>query len=111
MRASEIINETQIVINITNGEPQIQQQEPEVDAPSQADDLMIPPLQAKLELVRKMAGEESVYDPVEVCPECGADPCECEPQDEVAIMKRNAGLSPLSALAALAAEEDEPYEG
>lgn len=117
MKVSDIIREnapTQIVINITGGEAQVQPTAPviDTDAPSQADDLMIPPLQAKLELVKKMAGEESVYDPEpEACTDCGCAPCECEGEDEMSILKRNAGISPLSILASLAAEEDEPYEG
>lgn len=111
MLASEIIKEhaptTQIVINITNGEAQI---EPTVaDGPSQADGIMLPPLQAKLELVKKLAGEESIYDPETGCEECGCDPCECDAEeDPMAVLKRNAGLSPLTAIIA---DEDEPYEG
>jgi hypothetical protein len=62
---------------------------PQSDAPVPADDMMIPPLQQKLELMKKMAGEESAYDP----------------DAELAIIKQNAGIAPLIA------DEDEPFEG
>lgn len=69
--------------------------------------LMVPPLQQKLELMKKMAGEEG-HD--HGCEECGCDPCECDDghEDEMEIMKRNAGIAPV--VVALA-DEDEPFEG
>ena len=99
-----------VVININNGQADPAAPEhTDSDAPTQADGIMIPPLQAKLELVKKMAGEESAYDPEsETCENCGCDPCECAAEDEMAIMKRNAGLSPFTAIVA---DEDEPFEG
>ena len=100
-------------ININNGQPEtaVTAEPAEPDAPSQADGIMIPPLQAKLELVKKMAGEESVYDPETAtgCTDCGCDPCECGAEDEMAIMKRNAGI--MSPFTAIVADEDEPFEG
>jgi hypothetical protein len=111
MRIGEIISEnapTTIVINISNGQAQVEPTTPTDDGTSQADGMMIPPLQAKLELVKKLAGEESIYDPEESeCEQCGASHCECDAEDPMAILKRNAGLSPLSAIVA----EDEPFEG
>jgi hypothetical protein len=101
-----------VVININNGQPETTALQEPVDpeAPSQADGVMIPPLQAKLELVKKMAGEESVYDPEpETCGDCGCDPCECGVEDEMAIMRRNAGIA--SPFTALVTDEDEPWEG
>jgi len=63
---------------------------------------MVPPLQQKLDLMKKLAGEET-------CDTCGASPCGCEPeQDELAIIKQNAGIKP--AVIAIA-DEDEPFEG
>jgi hypothetical protein len=98
-----------VVININNGQPEQAAPEVDSDAPSQADGIMIPPLQAKLELVKKMAGEESAYDPEpEACGDCGCAPCECGVEDEMSIMRRNAGLSPFTAIVA---DEDEPFEG
>jgi hypothetical protein len=98
-----------VVININNGQPEAEITDTVSGEPSQADGIMIPPLQAKLELVKKMAGEESAYDTVSGCDECGSESCECDSgSDEMAIMKRNAGLSPLTAIVA---DEDEPFEG
>lgn len=63
---------------------------------------MVPPLQQKLDLMKKMAGEET-------CDTCGASPCGCEQgQDELAIMKQNAGIAPV---VVAMADEDEPFEG
>ena len=64
---------------------------------------MVPPLQQKLDLMKKMAGEEGA------CDECGCDPCECNDgaEDELAIMKQNAGIPVVVAMA----DEDEPFEG
>jgi hypothetical protein len=79
-----------IVINVNNGEVADSQQEEPVD-----DDLgvMVPPLQQKIELMKKSAGVKSAYD---------AAP---EEQDELAILKRQAGLN------TAIADEDEPLEG
>jgi hypothetical protein len=69
---------------------------------------MVAPLQQKLDLLKKMAGED------DVCPSCGCSPCGCEPDgtpqdptDELAIMKQNAGIK----IAAVEASDDEPFEG
>jgi len=56
-------------------------------------ELMIPPLQAKLELLKKATGVESAYD---------------DETDELAIIKQNAGIHPT---VVTAADEDEPFEG
>jgi hypothetical protein len=68
---------------------------------------MVPPLQQKLELLKKIAGEE-------VCSDCGHDPCKCGHEDELQILKRNAGMptmSPMPSLLAHITDEDEPFEG
>jgi hypothetical protein len=64
---------------------------------------MVSPLQQKLELMKKMAGEET-------CDTCHSSPCACDDgaEDEMAIMKRNAGIAPT--IVAMA-DEDEPFEG
>ena len=63
---------------------------------------MVPPLQQKLDLMKKLAGEDS-------CEVCGATPCGCEQEpDELSIMRQNAGIKP--AVIAIA-DEDEPFEG
>lgn len=64
---------------------------------------LVAPLQQKLDLMKRLAGEE------EACEECGCAPCECEDAGhEMEIMKRNAGIAPV--VIALA-DEDEPWEG
>jgi hypothetical protein len=78
-----------VVININNGEAEAPAQDP--DVPTEADGMMIPPLQQKIERIKKMAGEESAYDPVD---------------DEISVMKQNAGLKFVGA-----ANDDEPFEG
>jgi len=60
---------------------------------------MVAPLQQKLDLMKRLAGEDT-------CAECGCEPCECEP-DELSIMRQNAGIAP--AIIAIA-DEDEPFE-
>ena len=50
--------------------------------------IMVPPLQQKMELLKKVAGVDSVYDNPEQ-----------EQDDEVAIMKRNAGLPMMTMVA------------
>jgi len=62
-------------------------------------DVMVPPLQQELELMKKIANVESVYDGCE----CGQENCECEKaavesdssenvDDELTVLKKNAGL-------------------
>jgi hypothetical protein len=65
---------------------------------------MVPPLQQKLDLMKKMAGVEGP------CTGCGCSTCECpEPEsDELAIIKQNAGIKPAAVVAI--ADEDEPFE-
>jgi hypothetical protein len=54
---------------------------------------MTPPLQQKLELLKKVAGQESAFGSDEdICPECQCQPCDCGDHNELDIIKRNAGL-------------------
>ena len=48
-----------IVINVAGGAVQPQQETPSAEQP---DDVMIPPLQQKIELLKKNAGLDNVYD-------------------------------------------------
>ena len=71
---------------------------------------MVPPLQQKLELMKKSAGLENAFDSGaiesdETCAECNCTPCKCgqEQPDAIAVMKRMAGIQ--------VADEDEPFEG
>lgn len=76
--------------------------EPASDCASQPDDVFLPPLQLKIELLKKSQGVENVYD----------DPDEDEDEthhyDELAAIKRNAGIAPI-VLDAL--DDDEPLGG
>lgn len=55
--------------------------------------IMVPPLQQKIELIKKSEGVKSVYD-------------EAPEEDELTILKRQAGIK-----TAVIADEDEPLEG
>lgn len=74
---------------------------------------MVPPLQQKLDLMKKLAGVEVPETDIAIggeeacCPECGCEPCECD-QDELSIMRQNAGIKPV---VMAIADEDEPFEG
>lgn len=64
----------------------------EVEAPEDVEGaVMVPPLQAKLELLKKSVGVENVYDD--------------EQSDELAVIKKNAGLA-----ATQEASDDEPLD-
>lgn len=76
----------------------------------QPDDIMIPPLQQKIELLKKAVGVENVYDEdqesVAMAEEEVAQPT-AEEEDELARMKRAAGI-PVAVVAELS--DDEPLE-
>ena len=63
---------------------------PEETAPDELG-TMVPPLQQKIEILKKSQGIDNVYD---------------QQSDELDQVKRNAGLA-----VTVAAEEDEPFEG
>ncbi len=60
---------------------------------------MVPPLQQKIELLKKATGVDNHYDDNE---ECG-----CEEPDELDIIKQHAGLRPI---AVHIASDDEPLD-
>lgn len=60
---------------------------------------MVPPLQAKLELLKKATGVDNVYD---------EEPCDSAEDAELALMKQRAGI-PVVAVAEMS--DDEPFEG
>lgn len=84
-----------------------------VDAPDNQDagaedDVMIPPLQLKMELLKKAVGVDSVYD------QGGAredEVCSSE-EDPLAAIRRNAGIEsgPMAAIIHGIAGEDEPLD-
>lgn len=74
--------------------------------------MMIPPLQAKLELLKKAVGVKSIYDD-EGEEGCGCeDECTCGDEhehehSELDTLRRNAGINPV---AVQIASDDEPLE-
>jgi hypothetical protein len=84
-----------VVININNGEVADKTAEPEETIPDNTG-VMVPPLQQKIELMKKSQGIDNVYDDA------------AEDQEELEIIKKNAGLTPL---VVIDADEDEPFEG
>jgi len=81
-----------VVININNGEATTQDTAPEDTVDDDELGIMVPPLQQKIELIKKSEGVKSVYDTQE--------------DDELDVLKRHAGLN-----TAVIADEDEPFEG
>ena len=72
------------------------------------DDTMVPPLQLKLELLKRAVGVDNIYDgdradETDDAPQAGED------MDELEIIKKNAGLNP-SAVVISAAGDDEPLD-
>ena len=77
---------------------QAQLQPVDVDNTDHTDDaVMIAPLQQKIELLKKSVGVPNAFDGEEA-----GSP------DELAVLKKNAGVAPI---AIQVAEEDEPFEG
>ena len=75
--------------------------ESDCDLAQQPDDVFIPPLQLKIELLKKATGVESVYD------EDGEEEETQHHYDDLAAIKRNAGINP-TVLDALG--DDEPLD-
>lgn len=74
---------------------QEEQQTQDRDNASDDTGIMVPPLQQKMELHKKAHGLDNVYDQVN-----GEEP------DELAVIKRNAGIASITT-----PDEDEPFEG
>ena len=81
------------MIDLIDQEEQAQSQE------STSDELgvMVPPLQQKIEILKKSQGMDNIYDQPD------EESCQC---DELDTIKRNAGIAVITT-----AEEDEPFEG
>lgn len=66
----------------------------DVDNVDQSDDkVMIPPLQQKMELLKKVTGVDNAYDEQPAEPSCAAG---AEDEEEMSILKRNAGIQPVA---------------
>lgn len=111
MKAAEILRKLADVIDQNSGEDRDTDLVPHAElAPVEVDNtdntetsVQIPPLQAKIELMKKSMGMDNAYDGEE---ECGCDGDVVD--DEVAQMKRHAGI-PVIAVTELS--DDEPFEG
>lgn len=115
MKASEILRKLADVIDNQEepSQPVDQSQQPVtstsgIEGQAQVNTVsMVAPLQQKLEIMKKAAGIDSMYDDgEEVCDVCGQNPCACEQGDDVADIKRLSGI-PLIQIT----DEDEPFEG
>jgi hypothetical protein len=111
MKAAEILRKLADMIDNHSDDGQIDSPENSVQhaelAPVEVDNtdntettVMVAPLQAKLELLKKATGVESYYDE--------ATPCDGAEDAELALMKQRAGI-PVVAVAEMA--DDEPFEG
>jgi hypothetical protein len=104
MKAAEILRKLADMIDTHSDQESAPQVELEPVAVDNTDNtettIMVPPLQAKLELLKKATGVESHYDE--------ATPCDSAEDAELALIKQRAGV-PVVAVAELA--DDEPFEG
>ena len=111
MKASEILRKLADMIDTHSDEGSIASPETTVQhaelAPVEVDNtdntetsIMVPPLQAKLELLKKATGVESHYDE--------ETPCDSAEDAELALIKQRAGV-PVVAVSEMA--NDEPVEG
>jgi len=117
MKAAEILRKLADVIDQhssednrpTNSVPHAELEPVEVDHTDHTETTtFVTPLQAKLELLKKSVGVDSVYDQESGCG-CDCDPCECgSDEDELELIKSRAGV-PTIAVQEMA--DDEPLEG
>lgn len=85
MKTSEILRKVADLVDTIEGDEQ-----PEENTSDELD-TMVPPLQQKMEILKKSQGIDNVYD---------------KSNDELEQVKKNAGLASMTT-----AEEDEPFEG
>jgi len=65
---------------------------------------MVPPLQQKMELLKKAAGVDSIYNDNDAATSDSAD---CGSSDELDILKKNAGINKLAVVAHEAGEDND----
>ena len=110
MKVDEILHKLADYINAQNSGEQSVATTDSNGLAEQPDDVMIPPLQLKLELLKKAVGVENVYD--EDSEQRAMEQAEeakptAEEQDELMRMKRAAGI-PVAVVAELS--DDEPLD-
>jgi hypothetical protein len=101
MKAAEILRKLADLIDGQSQEaPAVSLAPVEVDNTDNTETTtMVPPLQAKLELLKKATGVENYYDDE-------ATPCDSAEDAELALMKQRAGITP----AVIVASDDEPLD-
>ena len=108
MKAAEILRKLADVIDQhstegdrpTNSVPHAELEPIEVDNTDHTEtSVMVPPLQQKIELLKKATGVESHYDDEEGCG--------CEEPDELEVIKQHAGIKPV---VLQIASDDEPMD-
>jgi hypothetical protein len=87
---------------------QLPVEQPHNQDQGQDDETMVPPLQLKLELLKRAVGVNNIYDE-ERADETDDAPQAGEDQDELKIIRKNAGLNP-AAVVISAAGDDEPLD-
>ena len=97
MKVSEIIRQ---LADILDAEEQSTDTE---HLAKQPDDLMVPPLQLKIELLKKATGVENIYDSEK-------EENKSNSYDELAMIKRNAGIEDLNPVVLDALGDDEPLD-
>ena len=116
MRMSEILRQLADVIDsAAGGAPAMQQQQQVQTAQvatgsdseqDQKSNTFVPPLQTKIELLKKSEGVTNVYDGK---PEQELTVGETGQQDELEVVKKNAGISSIAKQEM--ADDDGPFEG
>ena len=96
MKPSEILRSLADMLDAKS-----QEQEPELA--KQPDDLFVPPLQLKLELLKKATDVENIYADEEAEEEANS-------YNELALIKKNAGLELINPVVLDALGDDEPLD-
>lgn len=95
-----------VINNASQGAEPAQQEVPDTDNVGQ----FVPPLQTKIELLKKSAAVDSVYNPDDT----NGETAKGEEKDELDVIKKNAGIPQRpsrSLLTQMATDDDGPFEG
>lgn len=106
MKTAELLRKLADVIDGNSGqyEPQAELQQVDVDNVDNTETTtMVPPLQQKIELLKKSVGVDNHFDDEEAECACQADDAD---DDELALIKQRAGIQP----AIIVASDDEPLD-
>jgi hypothetical protein len=82
MKAAEILRKLADIFDNQEGDQPVSTSTQTMGEPVEVNvEPMVPPLQQKLELLKKLSGMENYFDEGP-CPECGSDPCECDGEEQ-----------------------------